>query len=307
MKNLISSEIYKWMKSKSFKVCTIVGCGLAIFSVAMFLLLSIMMDMVNESIAEDMGEDYAAEQELMNEEMIAEYKAMGMSDSEIAMITGIYDGEMMLSMSFSQTDLQLLIAIFIAIFVAGEFNNGTIKMIVSRGYSRTQIYWSKFISGIIASNIMALVMVLVTTILGCIIWGWNDPVTGAAAGALDVLKFLLVQFALNTAITAMFIGCSMMFRSLGISIAITIVSYTFGSVIFVLLDAVIQGLCSVIEYNVDKLPFLPSEVWIMQTVVNTSTLDISNHDLTIGLAVSLVYTALFTFIGMWTFKKNDIK
>lgn len=303
MKNLISSEIYKWTKSKAFKVCTIVGIGLAIFSVIMFLILSIMMEIVNEDLAAELGEDYETSQEMM----IEEYKSMGLSDAEIAMVTGVYDGEMMLSMSFSQTDLQLLIAIFIAIFVAGEFSNGTIKMIVSRGYSRAQIYWSKFISGIIAANVMAIIVVVLTTLLGCIIWGWNDPVTGAAASAIDVLKFLLVQFALNTAITAMFIGCSMMFRNLGISIALTVAVYSFGSVIFVLFDAVIQGVCSAIEYNVDKLPFLPSEAWIVQSIANTSTLDLSNHDLTVGLVVSLVYTALFTFIGMWSFIKNDIK
>ncbi len=303
MRNLINSELYKWKKSKAFKVCTIVGVALAVFSVIMFLILSIVMDMANEEMADELGSNYEAVQE----STIEEYKAMGLSDAEIAMMTGVYDGEMMLSMSFSQTDLQLLIAVFIAIFIAGEFSNGTIKMIVSKGYSRSQIYWSKFISGIIASNVMAVIVVLITTILGSLIWGWNDPVTGAAAGAGDILKFLLVQFALNTAITAMFIGCSMMFRNLGVSIALTVVVYSFGSIIFVLLDAVINGLCSAIEYNVDKLPFLPSEVWIVQTIANTSTLDITNHDLTVALVVSLIYTALFTFIGMWTFKKNDIK
>ena len=303
MKNLISSETYKWMKSKSFKVCTIVGCGLAIFSVIMFLILSIIMDEVNKEMAAEMGDDYEASQELM----IEEYKAMGLGDAEIAMITGVYDGEMMLSMSISQTDIQLLIAIFISIFVAGEFSNGTIKMIVSKGYSRSKIYWSKFISGIIAANVMTVIVVVVTTLLGCIIWGWNDPVTGAAAGAIDVLKFLLVQFALNTALTAMFIGFSMMFKSLGISIAVSIVMYSFGSVIFVLMDAVVNGLCQVLEYNPSDLPFLPSEAWIVQAVANTSTLDMSNHDLIVGLVVSLVYGALFTFIGMWSFKKNDIK
>lgn len=303
MKNLISSELFKWKKSKAFKVCTIVGIGLAIFSVIMFLILSIMMDIVNEDMAAELGEDYETSQEMM----IEEYKSMGLSDAEIAMMTGVYDGEMMLSMSFSQTDLQLLIAIFIAIFVAGEFSNGTIKMIVSKGYSRAQIYWSKFIAGVIAANVMAIIVVVITTLLGCIIWGWNDPVTGAAASAVDVLKFLLVQFALNTSITAMFIGCSMMFRNLGISIALTVAVYSFGSVIFVLFDAVIQGVCSALEYNVDKLPFLPSEAWIVQAIANTSTLDLSNHDFIVGLVVSLVYAALFTFIGMWSFKKNDIK
>ncbi len=303
MKNLISSETYKWMKSKSFKVCTIVGVALAVFSVAMFLLLSVIMGEVNEEMATELGDDYEASQEMM----IEEYKSMGLGDAEIAMITGIYDGEMMLSMSIFQTDIQLLIAIFIAIFVAGEFSNGTIKMIVSRGYSRSKIYWAKFISGIIAANIMTLIVVLVTTLLGCIIWGWNDPVTGAAASAVGVLKFLLVQFSLNTALIAMFIGFAMMFKSLGISIAVSIVMYSFGSVIFVLMDAVINGLCQVLEYNPSDLPFLPSEAWIVQAVANTSTLDMSNHDLIVGLVVSLVYGALFTFIGMWSFKKNDIK
>ncbi len=303
MKNLISSELFKWKKSKAFKVCTIVGIGLAVFSVIMFLILSIMMDIVNEDMAAELGEDYEASQEMM----IEEYKSMGLSDAEIAMMTGVYDGEMMLSMSFSQTDLQLLIAIFIAIFVAGEFSNGTIKMIVSKGYSRAQIYWSKLIAGVIAANVMAIIVVVITTLLGCIIWGWNDPVTGAAASVVDVLKFLLVQFALNTSITAMFIGCSMMFRSLGISIALTVAVYSFGSVIFVLFDAVIQGVCSALEYNADKLPFLPSEAWIVQAIANTSTLDLSKHDFIVGLVVSLVYAALFTFIGMWSFKKNDIK
>lgn len=299
MKNLISSEMYKLQKTKSFKVCTIIGCCLALFTVVTFLLLSVAMN----TLVEETGED----SEVVYETMAAEYESMGMVDIEIAMMTGIYDGEMILSMAFSQTSLQLFLAIFIAIFVAGEFSNGTIKILVSRGYSRAQVYFSKFLSSIISGNIMTLIIVAVATIGGIIVFGWHNPKTGDAATAGELIVFLLVQFALNTAISAMFVACSMMFKSLGASLAITIASYSFGSVIFLLLDELINAITQIMDYDVDKLPFMPSEVWIMQAVTNTSTLDLSTHDIILSLAVAAIYTAVFTLIGLQSFCKRDIK
>ena len=64
MKNLINSEIYKCLKSKSFKVCTIVGCFLALFTVVTFLLLSVAMNMLDES----MEDEYADSDDTFSEE-----------------------------------------------------------------------------------------------------------------------------------------------------------------------------------------------------------------------------------------------
>ena len=222
-------------------------------------------------------------------------------------MTGVYDGELILSMAFSQTDLQPLLAIFIAIFVAGEFSNGTIKILVSRGYTRAQVYFSKFLSGIIAGNIMGIVVVAVATLGGIIIFGWHDPATGSAASVGDLIIFLLVQFALNTAIAATFVACAMMFKNLGASLAITIGVSSFGSIIFVLLDEIVNAVTKLVEFDAADLPFMPSEVWIIQTVANTSTLDLGTSDIVLGLAVAAIYTALFTLIGMSAFRKKDIK
>lgn len=291
MKNLISSEMYKWSKSKSFVITTIIGIVMAIFTVATFVLLSFAMKELGG------GMDMSLE----------EAEKMGMAAADYAMMTGHYDGELIFSISYYQTSLQLLIAVFVAIFVAGEFSNGTIKMMISRGYSRTKIYMAKLISGIIAGNVMGFIIVGVATLLGTIIWGWNNPKTGDPISAGNLLLYLLIQILLNSALIAVFVSLSMMFRNLGASIALSITSYSFGGIIFTLMDAIIRGVSSAVDFNVDKLPFLPSEVWLVQTIANMSKCDFTKKEVVLSFGVFAIYTLLFTLIGVSIFRKKDIK
>lgn len=287
MKNLISSEIYKCIKSKAFRICTIIGCGMAIFTVVTFLMYEVMMEQMMES-----GMDFAS---------------MGLSEADVAMLMGNYDGEMLLSTSFYSSSLQILVAVFIAIFVAGEFANGTIKMMVSRGYSRTKIYMAKLLSGTIAGNIMATIIVIVTTVVACVLWGWNAADRVESASVSEILIFLLIQFLLNTAITAMFVSIAMIFRNLGGAIAIAVSSYSFASIIFLLCDAVIKAIATAVELDVEKLPCMPSDLWIVQTIANMSKFNLESKDIILAIGVSIGYTILFTLCGALSFKVKDIK
>lgn len=307
MKNLISSETYKLFKSKSLWICTIVGCAMALFVVMTYLMLSIAMKAEIPVETEDENGSITTTTTTMADEMNAEFEEMGMSEADMAMLTGSYDGELMLELGFYGTSLQLLVAVFVAIFVAGEFSNGTIKMIVSRGYNRSKVYFAKLISSNIASAIMASVIVAFATVAGTIIWGWHNPEKGSAASASDILVFIVIQLLLNVAITTMFVAIAMMFKNLGASIAITIASYSFGSIVFMLADAVIKGIAKAVDISVSKIPIMPSELWIVQSITNMSKYDFSSKDIGIALGVFAGYTIIFTAIGQLMFNKKDIK
>jgi len=78
--------------------------------------------------------------------------------------------ELTLALGFLPT----LFAIFVSLFVAGEFHNGTIKNYVSKGFNRIQIYLSKLVICGVAVLIMYIVNVIFSCIARTIIWGF-DP------------------------------------------------------------------------------------------------------------------------------------
>ena len=280
---------------------------MALFVVMTYLMLSIAMKAEIPVETEDENGSITTTTTTMADEMNAEFEEMGMSEADMAMLTGSYDGELMLELGFYGTSLQLLVAVFVAIFVAGEFSNGTIKMIVSRGYNRSKVYFAKLISSNIASAIMASVIVAFATVAGTIIWGWHNPEKGSTASASDILVFIVIQLLLNVAITTMFVAIAMMFKNLGASIAITIASYSFGSIVFMLADAVIKGIAKAVDISVSKIPIMPSELWIVQSITNMSKYDFSSKDIGIALGVFAGYTIIFTAIGQLMFNKKDIK
>ena len=66
---------------------------------------------------------------------------------------------------FMSSEVGLVSSIFIALFACFDFNEGTTKNIIARGYTRTKLLLSKYIVSLIGLFTMYVVAVLVTFIL----------------------------------------------------------------------------------------------------------------------------------------------
>ena len=169
MLNLIRSDIFKLKKAKYFWILLIINILLAVGTVC---LLDFTYKLAGDSIEAQLSQEQAALDDA------------GMNVS----VEGIPTGHDQLSTSsqmltFFAGNTTLLMAVLISLFVGSEFNNGTVKIIASRNYSRLKIYLSKLFVGILASVLFTLVFVLAATMTATALWGFGD-VSGSYASQL---------------------------------------------------------------------------------------------------------------------------
>lgn len=153
MFNLLKSDFYKILRTKSFYVCAVLAGALSVLGVI-----------------------------LMNSAVNAE---LGISASLLG-----YDGVYALTTGVSQATL--FITIVVSIFIPGEFAFGTIKNIASRGISRSYIYLSKIIIGIFVSVVYTLFCAAASFTTGSIMWGTGELTRAVYLDIFKMLGLFLV-------------------------------------------------------------------------------------------------------------------
>ncbi|MFP3153917.1 ABC transporter permease [Lachnospiraceae bacterium ZAX-1] len=258
--NIIKSEFYKLKKSKVFYFCLLACVVLAVFSVV--LAGSIQAGVLTRGVE-------AAEE-----------------TTEV--LTGVSLLEQALGLDFLPT----IFAVFVSIFVAGEFTNGSMKNYVSKGYSRVAIYLSKFMVCGVAVMAMYLVNIVLACAIGSAIWGF-DPTGLATAG--NIATMVLGEALLLLAYTSLFVLLSMWLRSNGVSIAVNICVVSLFSTILMLTTFITGDSITLANY------------WISGNVSALATIAPENGAVMQGLIVGLCYLIGGTVLGSVLFKKQDIK
>lgn len=278
MSNLLRAEFFKLFKSKAFFICSLSMVGATIIMILTYKLLAVL---------------YTPE---MLDALSAQMEGSGLTSSGSEVFMTTYNTVTILPLSFTGNSFQLLIAIFTAIFVAGEYSCGAMKATASKGYSRMSIFASKFISTAVAADILVIIGLISTVIFATIIFGFGEVPSGFAS---DMALFLLVQFVLNLGVSSLFVAISTLVRNMGGCIAITIGISSFLPMILSLIDLVIQKLLPDLLLSI-------SSYWIVQVVAETSTLSLTSSLLTKGLVTGILYTLFSFIIGAASFQVRDI-
>jgi len=202
----------------------------------------------------------------------------------------------------------LIISLFLIIscsaLVAGEFSEGTMKMMISRPYKRFEILTAK----LIATILYGLVLFATTFLLNFIMLGLYSGFDGMGAKEmmwtssriiyipavlktiiflgldfLQVLVYVIVAFAISAISRSRSIatGVSLLLLFVGSGIALRFVTYF-----------------SWVKY----LPFVNSD---FTSIVNTGTC-IEGTTLAYAIGLSALYSVIFCFAGYLVFEKRDI-
>ena len=183
----------------------------------------------------------------------------------------------------------VLIGIFTALFVCEDFTDGTIKNIYAKGYSRTKVYFSKFI------------FVLFFAVISCAICWLGGAVAGSlffeAGVAIDgtFIATLLAQLMTILGYTCLFFAISMVFRKTGGAIAGCIVAPMLVSLVFNTADSLL---------NSENITL--GKYWLDGFWGNLSQSVVSNETIIIAIAMSAVYMVLFTVVGALINRKQTI-
>lgn len=281
MLNLIRSDIFKLRKAKYFWILLFINILLAVGTVYL-------LDFTYKLAGDSMEAQLTQEQAALDD--------AGMNVS----VEGIPTGHDQLSASgqlltFFAGNTTLLMSVLISLFVGSEFNNGTVKIIASRNYSRLKIYLSKLFVGILASVLFTLVFVLAATMTATALWGFGD-VSGSYASQL-LLKGAL-ELLLGASYVSLFVMFSFLIRQNGGSLAANICFLEFTSLVVTLGEMLIHHFLGRTVTLSDYLPDM---------CMTALTQNPDRNTLLRAALVGVCFLLVPAVLGAASFRKRDIK
>ena len=281
MLNLIRSDIFKLRKAKYFWILLFINILLAVGTVYL-------LDFTYKLAGDSMEAQLTQEQAALDD--------AGMNVS----VEGIPTGHDQLSASgqlltFFAGNTTLLMSVLISLFVGSEFNNGTVKIIASRNYSRLKIYLSKLLVGILASILFTLVFVLAAPLTATALWGFGD-VSGSYASQL-LLKGAL-ELLLGASYVSLFVMFSILIRQSGGSLAANICFLEFTSLLVTLGEMLIHHFLGRTVTLSDYLPDM---------CMTALTQNPDRNTLLRAALVGVCFLLVPAVLGAASFRKRDIK
>ncbi len=279
MVNLFKGEFYKLRKAKSFYICCMV------FAVCIVMVYGMIIMAEKIQKGEMQNGSYGV---VVNEESMAE-EGQEAPAAEVSVLEVL--GQMMASFGIVTT------AIFIAVFVVGDYGNGAVKNIVGKGMARWKIFVVKYSFTILAAAALLLVMTVLTVLAGIIFKG-----TGILSAQFfrEIGIYAGIQMMLGLALAGIIVFVSELCRNLSAAISIGIGILLFSSLLTGLLDVGARFL-------LPNAGFRFSDYWIVDLISNCPIKDIESGFILRAVIMTIVWTALSLAAGIWHFKKADIK
>lgn len=134
--------------------------------------------------------------------------------------------------AISGSALSAVLAVFIPLFICEDYASGTIRNIITRGFSRLEMFIAKLIAVLAATVLMTAVCLAASYLVGTAFWGAGEPSLGS-----EQVKILLCQLAVIAAYATMFFAISSMLQKVGGSIAICLILPMAAVILLSLADA----------------------------------------------------------------------
>lgn len=257
MLNLLKFEFRKLFRSKAFWVCLGLSLG--------FILLSCIATKALEA-------------------------AMGTITDEsgnVLVETKIY-GTTLLKGSFGSGSVSIIGGVMVAILICEDYVGDTIKNVYSKGYSRDNVFFAKFISGLVAFMIMVLSGMILSFLAGSFLFDGVGQVGENFVGSLFAIIFLAMAYYV------IFFGVSILMKKLSSAIAINIVGPLGITLVFTLVDSLLK----IKDFKI-------SEVWIDTRLTQMASVNVVTSDMIGAFIISLIVIAAMGAVSYLVNHKRD--
>jgi len=212
----------------------------------------------------------------------------------------------------------IAIPVNLAIFLTLLFTQGIIRNQIIVGNSKTKVYFSLLIGGVVFTLSLVLLYVGLCTALGSIFKGfYAGAITSNIISGECVAKIIFITI-INYILIATFATCiASLFKNTGVAIPLTIVPIIMFSIIamiMVLLNAENSSGTKIVPQEVIEASkylnpqhLMGSISGLSSLVMSSGKLTISNQDFFIGIANNIVYILIFGGLGLFAFNKMDLK
>lgn len=277
MFNLVSSEIYKWRKTKGFWGCLLSGAGL----VALIFLMLKLADGIQTGQIDSGTMGVVVSGEVINpEETESIFEEIGILD----IIQGTWGGGGNL----------IFLTIFVCIWIIGEYTNGAVKNIIGKGYLRSSIFFVKYIFAILLSLLMNIVFFAVAIIGGIVIAGVEQ--TGGTFWQ-DCMAYIGVQLMLGMAFAGIVAAISEFARNMAAGIGIGMGLIVFSAIVISGFDFILQAF---------HIHFKLSTYWVMNAVTECQAGAVSMDFVGRSVCVTVIWILIPMLAGMLHFHRSDI-
>jgi len=263
MKELFAFEFRKLWRSKPFWICTIVGIILNIVTVVLTYATSRLADSITG--AEGMGH----------------YP---------------YNGIIFLRQTATGGNLVILFAIFVTLFICADFSEGTIKNILSRGFSRELLFVSKSLTIMTGGLILGILCMAASFATGSIIFGAGDGFDS------QLIVSLLIQLLGLLAYVMLDVFLAVLFTKAGGAMTLGIILPLIVPLIAQLIDVALTHLISSLEYGDEVVVnyLLSSNMGTISSINATGT------DFAFAAILFTVYILLFSILGLLIMKRKEV-
>jgi len=268
----LSSDFFKLKKLKSVWIALIVMFTLALISYAAYWI----------------GANYVANSDFGGEEYAKQEAIALIAQMRKALLFG----------SASTVQVELFIAIIACIFIGKDFSCGSVAVLTARGEKRIDNYFSKWITLytlFVAYTCFALVICGIFYALD----GKSGDFSGADFGML--MRNFGLQLLSGMATVSIFVMIAYLARSTGSSIAISLCSYILLSIVISLITTIV-GIDGKEHSNVWTY-FMP----LQQSAIAGAYGKLTSTQIVAATVMPVVYTAISTLVGYFTFDARDIK
>ncbi len=273
MGRLLRSDLMKMKSSRAFWVCCIVS-----------LLLGALMSVLYYVVWMNLGESIE-----MTEQMML---SMGMPQETVSDTLSVVPSNNLwsyINTCLADTNVVYIIAVLIGVLAASEYSMGTFRNTLSRGFSRTQVYLSKFILCVIGTLITLFVYVLGGAVSAVIMFGF-----GSDTEAGQMLLQIGAYICLFIAIASFYLMIAVISKKTGTAIALSII-----------IPIVVQSAVTLLSMAFKDFGQI-SRYWLFNTVMATQGL-CRDGEAYIPFLVAGIYMILCCTLGLIVFRKQEMK
>lgn len=278
MKRLLRFEFRKLFQARVLYICAAV--------LILVILLFAGINKMEEVVMEEAFSDYSIGEESIDFNTSDEMPE-GLA-SIMGMSTG-HSGAADLLNVLTNIYIVVVFAAFIAVFFCGDFGNGTVKNVITKGYTRSEIFFSKYFVCLAVSICYALLAMLTGFLFGTLVWKFGDE------WCLKLFLLVLLQLLAIAAYNAMFCFLASWLKRVGPTLAISIALPITVPLILTLIDLFLGGA---------EVPV--SSYWLSGAISLTSSVNATGGDMLRSAVCSLLYGTLFTFGGWFFMRKREV-
>ena len=257
MKNVLHLEFRRLFRSKAFYICILISLALILISAATSKLL------LNAVNTEELPE--------------------GVNVSALMVPTGLS-----MMKGIGSSSVTMLLAVFVSLFVAEDYTSDTIKNIYSRGYSKTEVFVSKYIVTFVGCTIFIVATALFSLLIGSTFFeGMGSAGTNYVGSFLTILLCLVAYFTIYFAVAASL-------QRTGASIGISI----FGPMIVGLLFSLFSAMLKIDDVDL-------GDYWLTDRVTILQQTNVAGKEIWIGCVIAVIVIAAGITIGYFLHKKKE--